>query len=58
MKSDNNSKKWLSSKEVKIITKIKGCDLMHSRVAGELEFKKKGNTYFYSEDSVEKIKRR
>lgn len=52
-----NPKKWLSSKEAQKNANIKGCDLMHFRVQGKLEFEKKGNAYLYSKESVEKIKR-
>lgn len=38
---------WLSSKEIKIQLKISGCELMHRRERGELEFKKVGNAYLY-----------
>jgi hypothetical protein len=38
---------WLSSKEIKAQMKISGCELMHLREAGELEFKKVGNGYLY-----------
>lgn len=48
-------KKWLSSREAKEISKIKSCDLMHYRIEGKLEFKKKGNAFFYSKESVEKL---
>ena len=51
----SKNKKWLSSKEVKSLTKIKGCDLMHHREAGKLKFEKRGNAYFYSKKSIEKI---
>lgn len=47
---------WISSKKVKLLTKIKGCDLMHYRTEGRLEFKKRGNAYLYSKNSVEKLK--
>lgn len=50
-------KKWLSSKETQKEGKIKSCDLMHYRIQGKLEFQKKRNAYFYSEESVEKIKK-
>ena len=50
---DHNN--WLSSKEVKKQINIKGCDLMHMREAGILEFEKKGNAYFYKKESIEKI---
>jgi len=48
--------KWLSSKEVQKLAKIKSCDLMHYRIENKLDFKKKGNAYFYSLTSVEKLK--
>lgn len=38
---------WFSSKEIKAELKITGCELMHLREEGELEFKKVGNAYFY-----------
>lgn len=47
---------WISSKKVRALTKIKGCDLMHYRTEGRLEFKKRGNAYLYSKNSVEKLK--
>lgn len=49
-------KKWLSSKEAQKIAKIKGCDLMHHRTQGKLDFEKRGNAFFYSEESIEKLK--
>jgi hypothetical protein len=51
----DKSKKWLTSKEVIQNVKIKDCDLMHFRQQGKLEFEKRGNAYFYSEKSVQKI---
>jgi len=39
--------KWFSSKEIKTELKVSGCELMHRRERGELEFKKLGNAYFY-----------
>jgi hypothetical protein len=50
------SQNWLSSKDAQKSTKIKSCDLMHFRLQGKLEFKKSGNAFFYSEESLEKIK--
>lgn len=51
----NENKKWLSSKETLKKVKIQSCDLMHYRIQGKLEFKKKGNAFFYSKESLEKI---
>jgi len=48
--------KWLSSKEAQKAAKIKSCDLMHHRIQGKLEFEKRGNAYFYSKQSIEKLK--
>lgn len=38
---------WFSSKEARTHLKISGCELMHLREKGKLEFKKVGNAYFY-----------
>ena len=43
---------WLTSKEVLKTTKIKGCDLMHYRVQGKLEYEKRGNAFYYSKENV------
>lgn len=40
-------KKWLTSKETKSFLKISDCKLMHSRLEGKIEFKKKGRAYKY-----------
>lgn len=50
-----DSKEWLTSKEAIKLAKIKDCDLMHLRVQGKLKFEKRGNAYFYSKDSVERL---
>lgn len=47
---------WLSSKDAKKAAKIKGCDLMHHRLNGKLQYKKKGNAYFYKKESLENLK--
>src|SRR5690554_1624400 len=38
---------WLSSKEMKAYLNISDCKLMHLREEGELEYKKRGDLYFY-----------
>jgi hypothetical protein len=43
----NCNENWLSSKEIKTRLKITGCELMHLREKGKLEFQKVGNAYFY-----------
>lgn len=40
-------KSWHSSKEIRSHLGITGCELMHRREKGELEFKKVGNAFFY-----------
>jgi hypothetical protein len=50
------NKNWLSSAEALKIIKIKSCDLMHYRTQGKLEFEKRGNAFFYSRESLEKLK--
>jgi hypothetical protein len=52
----DHEKKWLSSKDAQKSLKIRGCDLMHFRVQGKLEFEKLGNAYFYSEKSLDELK--
>lgn len=49
-------KKWLTSKEAKALGKIKSCDLMHYRQDGKLKYIKKGNAFYYSLESIKKIK--
>lgn len=51
-----NDPRWLSSKEAQTAAKIKSCELMHYRIEGKLEFKKQGNSYFYSKESIDKLK--
>jgi hypothetical protein len=48
----NIENEWLTSQEVLKTLKIKSCDLMHLRVQGEFDFKKKGNAFLYSKTSV------
>ena len=38
---------WMKSDEIRKLLKISTCELAHRREAGELEFKKSGNTYLY-----------
>ena len=54
---NKSSNEWLSSKEAVKAAKIKDCDLMHFRLSGKLEYKKKGNAYFYTTKSVENLKK-
>ncbi|MCL1076580.1 hypothetical protein L2734_00075 [Parashewanella spongiae] len=41
------NKQWLNSKETQRALKISGCQLMHLRESGKLQFKKVGRAYFY-----------
>ncbi|WP_298754859.1 MerR family transcriptional regulator [uncultured Psychroserpens sp.] len=50
-------KKLVSSKEAKKMANLKSCDLMHYRQQGKLDFEKRGNAFFYSEESVKKLKK-
>lgn len=52
---DKEEEKWFSSKEAIKAAKIKSCDLMHYRIQGKLEFEKRGNAYFYSKKSLDKL---
>lgn len=56
IKMNKTIKIWLSSKEAKKILNLKDCDLMHHRTAGKLKFEKRGNSYFYSKDCIDKLK--
>lgn len=50
MPNDGNiakNKTWCSSTETKKALKIGDCDLMHMRLAGKLEFEKRGRGYLY-----------
>lgn len=53
--NDSEHKVWCSSKETKKALKISDCELMHIRLAGKLEFKKVGNSYFYHLDKSKVI---
>jgi hypothetical protein len=54
--SENIEIDWLTSNEVLKVLKIKSCDLMHLRVEGKLEYKKKGNAFLYLKTSVSSTK--
>lgn len=51
-----NSIKYLTSKEAKKELKVQDCDLAHIRNSGNLQFTKKGNSYLYLNESIEKYK--
>lgn len=38
---------WLSSRSVRQLAHISGCDLMHLRESGAIRFEKQGNSYRY-----------
>ncbi|WP_299313264.1 hypothetical protein [uncultured Aquimarina sp.] len=52
---DSKIKEYLSSKEACKSLKIKGCELMHLREEGKLEFIKKGNAYLYEKESLKSV---
>ena len=45
---------YLTSKEAKKELKVQDCDLAHIRNSGKLQFIKKGNSYLYVKESIEK----
>jgi len=45
-------KDFLSSREAMAHLRISSCDLMHLRLQGKLNFKKKGNAYWYEAKEV------
>lgn len=47
MMGDTEKKHWLTSNETRKLMRISGCELMHRRERGELEFKKVGNAFYY-----------
>lgn len=50
------SNQFLTSKEAKAMLKVQDCDLAHIRNSGKLKFTKKGNSYLYLKESIEKYK--
>lgn len=51
-----NPLKYLTSKEAKKELKVQDCELAHIRNSGNLQFTKKGNSYLYLKESIEKYK--
>lgn len=51
-----NSIKYLTSKEAMKELKVQDCYLAHIRNSGNLQFTKKGNSYLYLNESIEKYK--
>ena len=47
---------YLTSKEAKEELKVQDCELAHIRNSGNLQFTKKGNSYLYLKESIEKYK--
>ncbi len=52
MESENNHS--LTSKETKKLLKVSDCELSHIRLSGKLKFHKKGNSFMYALNSIEK----
>ena len=55
-KKDQSKSWWVTSKEAMKLAKIKNGNLMHYREDGKLEYTKKGNVFYYSLESIKKIK--
>ena len=51
-----NPLKYLTSKEAKKELKVQDCELAHIRNSGDLQFTKKGNSFMYLKESIEKYK--
>lgn len=47
-RSKGSNLRWLTSKEAMKALKVSGCDLMHRRERGELQYRKQGNAYYYA----------
>lgn len=47
---------YLTSQEAKKELKVQDCDLAHISNSGKLQFTKKGNSYLYLKESIEKYK--
>ena len=48
--------KYINSNETKKQLSISSCKLMHLRIEGKLNFIKKGNTFLYNKNNIEKLK--
>jgi hypothetical protein len=46
---------YMPTKEVKSKLKVQACDVMHLREAGQMQFTKKGNAFWYLRSDVEKL---
>ena len=53
---NNKDKKHLSSKETMKVLKVSSCELMHLREYHNLKFIKKGNSYLYESNDLERLK--
>ena len=49
-------KKYSSSKETMKKLKISSCKLMHLRINGKLKYIKKGNSFLYTNESINGLK--
>ena len=52
------AEKYLTSKEAKAELKVQDCDLAHIRNAGKLNFRKNGNAFLYSVESIDEFKKK
>ncbi len=48
--------KYLTSQEAKKELNVQDCEMAHIRNSGKLQFTKKGNSYLYLKESIEKYK--
>ncbi len=46
---------YMPTKEAKKLLKVSGCQIMHLRDSGKIQFKRKGNGYWYLREDVQKI---
>ena len=54
MKKDDDNK-HVSTKTVKEMLKLSDCSVMHLRTSGKVRFSRKGNSYLYLLEDVEKL---
>lgn len=49
------NEKYMPTKEVKLALKIQDCDVMHFRESGKIQYRKKGNAFWYLRSDVDKL---
>lgn len=58
MKSDDEKKQWLDSKQARGELRVSSCALLHMREAGKLRYQKKRNAYLYLKQDIESLRRK